>query len=500
MVRLQLLLLTTCLVSRVAPHAGAQDEAAAELRGRPAWVIERHAGSPAGRGPDSPVLWRTGLGNLLGDPVPVGDRVLVGTNDFSHDKLLSEGDAGVMACLDAGTGELLWRHAHPRLDDRQNDAPLRPIHCRPAAAGERVVYLSNRGVLTCVDLRGFRDGENDGPRTDETDTRPTDADLLWEVDFPGDHGVFKRDEPSIGGLLSGPLILGDLVYCGTGQGVDRRTNRVPDPAAPSLAAVRLADGEVVWTSAAPGEHVVLGQWSSPVALPRKAGDGTAAVLFGGGDSLLYAFEPRTGQRLWALDLGGGTTPADAGWRGRGRRNLFFAPPVVADGVIYIGLNQSLDERRLRTRRPIYAIETDADGLNPRIAWTFDPPAFLGTHAAVAVAGDRLFVLGRDESLWCVDRASGKELWHVGFDHWPHAPFSPPVVRDGRLYVSLDADLYVFDATSPGPAGAACVGRYRFGPGVGSFRTGPAPAADGVLLGASDAIWKLRPPRDLPAPR
>ena len=191
---------------------------------------------------------------------------------------------------------------------------------------------------------------------------------------------------------------------------------------------------------------------------------------------------------------------DAGARALGRRNLFFAPPVVADGTIYVGLNQTLDERRLRTRRPVYAIETDADGRNPRIEWTFDPPAFLGTHAAVAAAGDRLFVLGRDESLWCVDRATGEELWHVGFAGWPHAPYAPPVVRDGLLYAPLDGDLHVFDAASAGPAGAARVGRYRFGRTGGAIRTGPAPAADGVYVGAHDAVWKLRPPRGLPDPR
>ena len=43
---------------------------------------------------------------------------------------------------------------------------------RRSSKGTQLYYTSNRGVVWCLDINGFRDGKNDGPVTDEKLTGP----------------------------------------------------------------------------------------------------------------------------------------------------------------------------------------------------------------------------------------------------------------------------------------------------------------------------------------
>jgi hypothetical protein len=53
-----------------------------------------------------------------------------------------------------------------------------------------VYYLSNRAELMALDVEGFRDGENDGPFTEETQTSEIDGDVIWRLDLFNDLRVF----------------------------------------------------------------------------------------------------------------------------------------------------------------------------------------------------------------------------------------------------------------------------------------------------------------------
>ena len=473
----------------------------------PEWAVDprrpEHATSPP------PALWRSppgAVGTLCGDPVLVDDRLLVGTNNQNADGDDRGADGGVMACLDAADGSLVWRHFHPRLGWRFNDVPASPIRSRPAALGDRVCYLSNRGSLVCLDLMGFRDGENDGPVTDESLTGETDGDVVWEIDFPADHGVFKREDAGMGNPLSSPVILstaahGDLVLCGTMQGTNP-DGAVPNPAAPTFVAVRLSDGQIVWSTSVPGADVALGSFGSPAVL----GEGEdAKALFPAGDGKLYAFEPATGRQLWSIDLGG-PPPTDEGYRsGMAARDLFYGRPVVSGRTIFVGLNQK--ERSL-PMTPAFAVEVDADGLNPRIRWRYAADdvrtgertingagpypswaAFGGTRGAVAVTDRTAFVLGRFGVLGAADRGTGEERWRAGFIG-AASLYASPSVHDALLYVPTDDGLFVFEATADAPR---CVGCYQVG--TGHYST-PLPTNDGLYFTGRSADWKLKLPREL----
>ena len=88
------------------------------------------------------------------------------------------------------------------------------------------------------------------------------------------------------------MIVGDLVFVITGQGVDEGHFNVPVPLAPSFVVVNKKTGELVWENALPGDTVLHGSWSNP---SYGVFGGKPQVLFPGGDGWLYSFVPETGE-------------------------------------------------------------------------------------------------------------------------------------------------------------------------------------------------------------
>jgi outer membrane protein assembly factor BamB len=106
-------------------------------------------------------------------------------------------------------------------------------------------------------------------------------------------------------------------------------------------------------------------------------------------------------------------------------------------------------------------QAGTEGARPAgFVWKFEP-ADAGTIASSPlVAGDRIYVAAahggvfeRYGRLYCLDRASGKELWRFDDDHGMKQVFSTPCLADGRLYIGegfhqdSNCKLYCVDATT-----------------------------------------------------
>jgi hypothetical protein len=113
------------------------------------------------------VKWVAELGSQsYGNIVVSGGVVLIGTNNEGVRDPKQPGDRGVLMAFRESNGEFLWQQTHEKLaSGRANDWPYQGVASSPLIEGKRVYYVSNRGVLWCVDLNGFSDG-NDGPVTD----------------------------------------------------------------------------------------------------------------------------------------------------------------------------------------------------------------------------------------------------------------------------------------------------------------------------------------------
>ncbi len=383
------------------------------------------------------VVWQAEIGSSNGAPVVHRGKVLIGTNNSSLRDPAIRGWQGVMMCFDQKTGEFLGQVTHEKLAHRSNDLPGQGIVCRPFCEEDRAYYVSNRGELVCLDLGGFV----------TADTKSDVKKVRWSLDMVGALGIYKRDAGDVWNPLPSPLVIGDLVYCVTGNGstfgygnenLPAKTPFVPKPDAPSFLAVNKMTGKVIWSSAAPGKDIQYGQWGSPA---RATFNGTDQVLFPGGDGWLYGFEAATGKQVWKVDCNR-LSATKWGPNKLGTRTAFMATPVVKGDVTYIGT--AVDRELTDHERPIYAVEVThkGDATRKAIRWTFADKDFGGTFGDVALGEGTLYALGESGILLCLDPATGKELWREDLGK-PAYRFSSPVIYRGKVLAVAGQKLIVF---------------------------------------------------------
>ena len=105
-----------------------------------------------------------------------------------------------------------------------------------------------------------------------------DGKILWRH-----HALKELKVPPYYRCAASPLIVGDLVFVTTGNGVDD-DDQLLAPKAPSFIALNKLTGKVVWESSLPGSNIILGQWSSPTV---AVVNGAPQVIFAGGDGVVY---------------------------------------------------------------------------------------------------------------------------------------------------------------------------------------------------------------------
>lgn len=157
----------------------------------------------------------------------------------------------------------------------------------------------------------------------------TDADIIWQYDMMKELNVFPHN------MSAGcPLIVGDILYVHTANGLDDGHLNLPSPNAPSFIALDKKTGKLLWKSSLPGKNIMHGQWSNATYAEI---DGVRQVIFPAGDGWIYSLVPETGELIWKFD----GNPKDSVYElgGTGTRSDYIGTPVVYDNKIYIGLGQ-----------------------------------------------------------------------------------------------------------------------------------------------------------------
>lgn len=381
------------------------------------------------------ILWTANLGSqTYSGPVVFGGKVYVGTNNESIHNPKILGDHGNVLVFDAATGEFLWQAVHEKLPAGPvNDWPLQGVCSTPAVEGERLFYTSNRCSIVCLDTEGFRDGENDGLITDEKNHSELDADFIWEFDMMDELDIFPHNLAA-----SSPLIVDDLVYVVTGNGVDEGHVNLPSPYAPSFIALNKETGELVWDSNLPGENVLHGQWGNA---SYGVINGRPQVFFPGGDGWLYSFEPKTGELIWKFNC----NPPGAVWElgGSGTMNNLIASPVVFDNKIFIAMGQ--DPEHGEGPGHLYSIDATKTGdvTDKALVWHLGGDEFNRTISTVAIRDGLLYASDLSGFVYCIDVMTGKKLWT--YDTFA-AIWGSPYWVDGKIYIGdEDGDLAVLKA-------------------------------------------------------
>jgi len=441
--------------AREALRAAANDPA---LRNQAEWALNRIAGIESGKPSVSPqvpglsvplqpqttaaqtgnppvdwdpttgrnIVWSVELGNeVYGRPVVAGDVVYVGADNTREINPAFKEDAGVLRAFRVTDGAFLWQDVAPRVERGLRDWLLPSTTSAPYVEGDRLYYVTAECQLRCLDTRGFGDGENNGPYREEVFKDKAAADIVWQLDMPA-LGVFPHEACN-----SDVLPLGDLLMVGTSNGQNEGHTRVPSPHAPSLIAVNKHSGELVWRAIGPGDRVLHGNWSSPVAANVN---GRMQVLFGGGDGWLRAYDAASGQEIWRFD----GNPKDARWLPRPgvlSRNFIIASPVFADGRVYVAMGQSPGHGNAPSS--IHAVSPNGQGdvTKSGLLWTSrEVSRVVGTPI---VKDGLLYVGDVGGTVHCLDAATGVHLWK----HETHdAIWGCFLLAGDRLYVGNDYGL------------------------------------------------------------
>lgn len=403
--------------------------------------------------------WTAALGTEShSTPIVARGRVFMSTNNGRPRNPAVTHDCGVLLCFDERDGRLLWQLAVPKRGPTSFwDWPKTGMASPVTMDGDRIYVVSNRGEVLCLDPAGMENG-NDGPFTDEARHQAergappigpakTDADILWLYDVPETLGVRQHD-----GAHCSILVRGDLLYICTSNGLDDEHRKVGAPATPCLIVLDKHTGRLV---ARENEGIARrtchSNWSSPSTADIN---GQAAIIFGGGDGVCYAFAALTNpppagevqslKNIWRFDCDPTGPKDDPGGYKSNRRvspSVIVGMPVVLSNRVYVTGGGDLWWGKRKSWLKCIDATKRGDITSTGEIWSYEMP----THsmATPSVAGDLIYIADCGGSIHCLDRATGRPHWvHQGdAETW-----GSTMVADGKVYLGTrKGDLWVFAA-------------------------------------------------------
>jgi len=371
------------------------------------------------------IKWMAAVGSqAYGNPVVAGGMVFIGTNNEGLRDPKQGGDRGVLMAFRESDGEFLWQHTSTKLPaGRVNDWPYQGVASSPLVEGDRLYYVTNQAKLTCIDIKGFSNG-NDGPVTNEQFQGPKDADVIWQFDMMEEVGSHPHNLAN-----SSPVSFGDLIYVSTSNGQDESHVNIPSPRAPSIIALNKKTGKLVWEDNSVGEKILHGQWSSPTV--AKVGD-VVQLISAQGDGWVRGYEAQTRKKLWEFD----TNPKDSIWPKT--RNETISTPVVVNNIVYMANGQ--DPEHGEGVGHLYAIDATKRGdiTESGRLWHYDK--IRRSISTAAYKDGILYYADFSGFLHALDAKTGKPYW---VHDMLAAVWASPVVIDDKVYLGdEDGDVVV----------------------------------------------------------
>jgi outer membrane protein assembly factor BamB len=338
------------------------------------------------------------------------------------------GDRGVLMAFNENTGEFMWQATFEKLSSgRANDWPYQGIASSPLVIRGIAYFTSNRGQIIAADVQGFHDdGENDGPYKEEKLTGKNDIDIIWIFDMMEEVGTFPHNLANCS-----PVNDANLLFCSTGNGQDESHVNIPSPKAPSIIALDIETGKLVWEDNSVGDKILHGQWSTP-----SVGDigGVRQVVHAQGDGWVRGYEVLTGKKLWEFD----TNPKDSVWPKT--RNEVISTPVIFENVVYISNGQ--DPEHGEGVGHAYAIDATKRGdiTQSGMIWHFDK--IRRSISTAAIKDGLIYLSDFSGFLHCLDLKTGKPYWtHDMFA----AIWGSPILINDKVYLGdEDGDVAVIE--------------------------------------------------------
>lgn len=433
------------------------------------------------------IKWAAKLGSqAYGNTVIAGGKVYVGTNNESPRDEAQKGDRGVLMAFDEKDGSFEWQLIIPKLGaGKVSDWEYVGLCSSPAVEGNRMWLVTNRGEVICLDTEGMANG-NDGPFKDEAKYMAVKdevvkvtkghADIIWIYDMREELGIFPHNVSSCS-----PVVVGDVLYTATSNGVDWSHTNIPAPNSPALVGLNKNTGKLLGEEASGvSTRVLHASWSSP-AYGKIGGKDT--IVWGGGDGYTYAFDPKpikdeegfdVFKELWRHDC----NPIE--YRKKNDKPIKYATyagpseiigtTVISDGLVYTIIGQDPEHgdgvgqitcigpdgkakwtskdtgRSISTVSVasglVYAAEYDGDihcfdAKTGKLYWTHETQSRI--WGSTLVADDKVWLGTEDGELHILK--AGKELKSLATVEFPAPIYSSAVVANGVVYVATQTHLY-----------------------------------------------------------
>jgi outer membrane protein assembly factor BamB len=408
------------------------------------------------------VKWVAKLGSQsYGNPVVGNGKVLVGTNNATPRDPRFPDDRSILLALDEYTGSFLWQLVVPKLaSGKVNDWEYLGILSSADIEGDKVYLVTSRCEVMALDLNGQSNG-NQGPFQDEgqymagpgkppVKVQEKDADILWKYDMMDELGVFPHNASNCS-----VITLGDKVYACTSNGQDWTHVNIPSPQSPSFIALNKDSGELVGEDDAEiGPRIKHGQWTSP-----SVGEvnGKKQVYFGGGDGVLYAFNPEPVKdgdtnfmkKTWWFDAVPEEYKHDASGKpikypaAEGPSEI-NATPVFNKNRIYVALGQDPEHGEGVGRLVCVDATKSGDITKTGLIWDFKE--IHRSISTVSIDPDQglLFIADFSGFVFCLDAETGKKYWE--HDMQAHM-WGSTLCADGKVYVGDEDGDFVTLAAS-----------------------------------------------------
>ncbi|MHB8521620.1 MAG: outer membrane protein assembly factor BamB family protein [Limisphaerales bacterium] len=406
------------------------------------------------------VRWVAKLGSqAYGNVVVAAGKVFIGTNNENPRDPKIQGDHSILLCLDEKTGELLWQLVVPKLaSGKVNDWEGLGLLSSPCVEGDRVYLVTSRCEVICLTVDGLAKG-NVGPFKDEGQymagpgkpplkAGPKDADIVWKYDMMDELGVFPHNASNCS-----VVIVGDLIYVCTSNGMDWTHVNIPSPNSPSLIALNKKTGELAGVEDAHiSQRLFHGQWSSPSA---GVVNGRAEIFFGGGDGFCYAFDATPVKQgdenllktVWKYDCNPPEHKVKDGkpikYPAPDGPSEINATPVFWHNRVYVGVGQDPEHGEGVGNLTCIDATKTGDITQTGKIWSYDK--IHRSLATVSITPDGLlFVNDFSGFMHCLDAETGKVYWV--HDLKAHI-WGSTMVADGKVYTGDEDGDFVIMAAS-----------------------------------------------------
>jgi hypothetical protein len=408
------------------------------------------------------IKWGGTLGSqTYGNPVVANGQAYVGTNNGAGwiKKYPKEIDLGCLICFNEADGKFIWQHSNEKLPTgKVQDWEQQGICCAPLVEGDRLWYVSSRGVVNCLDTKGFYDGENDGITNEPADLQTkNDADVVWEFDMIAKLGLFQHNMCSCSVTSAG-----DLIFVCTSNGVDESHVNIPAPDCPSFICLDKNTGKMYWGDKSPGLNILHGQWSSPA---YGVLGGVPQVMFAGGDGWLYSFKADKGNDgkptlVWKFDC----NPKKSKWilGGRGTRNEIISTPVIYKDKVYLCVGQ--DPEHGEGEGHLWCIDPtkklDGSDVSPELV--LDDAGNVVPHRRLQAATESDRVVANKDSavVWHYSKFDQNGDGTYDFEEELHRSIGTVAIKDDLLYLAdFSGVFHCLDAKGDGKGHAKAYWTY-----------------------------------------